>query len=238
VTDLWTVVRKEWRDAAAQDGSRLSGVLGYGLALLVLGVVFPFFQGREWLTSNTTGLLFLPVFFVAPLVADSFAGERERRTLETLLASRLSDRAIVLGKIAAAVAVGWFFALAIRALGLLTVNLRDGNSGWLSPSDDWWLSTLLSLLACVSVGGVGAVVSMRSPSVKAATQRTTWVALFLVLVPFAAISGAAIVTATYLDSFPSRLAFWLVTALAAGALVAIPVVLAVRRFRRDTIPLD
>ena len=37
------------------------------------------------------------------MIADGIPGERERHTLETLLASRLSDRSILLGKVMAAV---------------------------------------------------------------------------------------------------------------------------------------
>ena len=48
---------------------------------------------------------------VSSLVADSFAGERERHTLETLLASRLPDRAILAGKLLVPVAVAWGAAL-------------------------------------------------------------------------------------------------------------------------------
>ena len=46
-------------------------------------------------------------FFIGPEVPDPLPRERERHTLETLLASRLSDRAILLGKIGAAVGFEW-----------------------------------------------------------------------------------------------------------------------------------
>jgi ABC-type Na+ efflux pump permease subunit len=49
------------------------------------------------------------------MITDSIAGERERQTLETLLASRLPDRAILLGKVAAITLLGWLL-LALGAL--------------------------------------------------------------------------------------------------------------------------
>jgi len=69
----------------------------------------------------------VPLFLVMGVIAYSFAGDRERHTLETLLASRLSNRAILLGKIAAAVGYALRVTLLSLAAGLVTVNVAHGR---------------------------------------------------------------------------------------------------------------
>ena len=44
---------------------------------------------------------------IISFIGDAIAGERERHTLETLLASRMPDRAILLGKVIAIVLYAW-----------------------------------------------------------------------------------------------------------------------------------
>ena len=70
-------------------GGRFSLVILVG----VFGVFLPLQSGAEWVQSPATVFYWgwVPLMLVGGAVADSFAGERERHTLETLLASRLPD---------------------------------------------------------------------------------------------------------------------------------------------------
>ena len=82
---------------------------------------------REQLIVLVNGYLLAPLFLIVPLMvssvlaADAFAGEKERRTLETLLHLPIADRdlfvAKVLGAFLPALAVSWagFIAFAIVA---------------------------------------------------------------------------------------------------------------------------
>ena len=81
------------------------------------------------------------------MIADSFAGERERHTLETLLASRLSDRAILFGKIAACIAYGWLMAMLCVLVGTITENVSHWEGQVLCSTDSAsWLVLCLRLL--------------------------------------------------------------------------------------------
>ncbi|ALU12712.1 hypothetical protein EYM_06685 [Ignicoccus islandicus DSM 13165] len=70
----------------------------------------------------TAKLLLFSIFYVSmPVVAfisDSIAGERERKTLETLLASPINRRNVVIGKLAAVVVLGLLAAVA-DVIGLI-----------------------------------------------------------------------------------------------------------------------
>jgi ABC-2 type transport system permease protein len=61
------------------------------------------------------------------MIAESIVGERERRTLEIRLASRFDDRAILFGKVLAALTYGWALTLLSLALGTATVRVADGQ---------------------------------------------------------------------------------------------------------------
>jgi ABC-type transport system involved in cytochrome c biogenesis ATPase subunit len=97
------VAWKEWRELIGQRG--LSGKQGIVLFSVTFGILLALTNGRAWITSPAIALAWswVPMFLVMTVIADAFAGERERHTLETLLASRLSDGAILFGKMGAAI---------------------------------------------------------------------------------------------------------------------------------------
>ena len=137
LADVLTMVWKEWKELLLSRGGIRGGLIStVGIPLGMLGIYLPWQNGPEWVTTPLLPVAWswLPLLLVGALVADSFAGERERKTLETLLASRLSDRAILLGKIAALVGYGWGLALGSLVLGTITVNLAHRQDTMLLPS--------------------------------------------------------------------------------------------------------
>src|SRR5512135_723452 len=106
--DIFTTMWRDFREQFFSAGNRRGGWMNVAIMVGVAGLWFPLQTGREWFTSwLAVYTACFPIMTVVTLVADSFAGERERHTLETLLASRLPDRAIVLGKLLAAASYGW-----------------------------------------------------------------------------------------------------------------------------------
>ena len=178
LADAWIVMVKEWREVLLR-GMGVRGSVGFfGLILVVFGIVIPARAGWPWITVPWMALVFawLPLMLVMAVVADSFAGERERHTLETLLASRLSDASILFGKIAAAVAFAYGMLLLVSILSLVSVNV------WLSRPDPWrhlllWGGlesfgvTVIGFLLTVLCATVGVMVSLKSETVRQANLR-------------------------------------------------------------------
>jgi ABC-2 type transport system permease protein len=176
--DAWVVMLKEWREVLVR-GMGVRGSVGFfGLILIVFGIIIPARAGWNWVDIPWMALVFawLPLMLVMAVVADSFAGERERHTLETLLASRLSDAAILLGKIAAAVVFAYGMLLLVSILSILSVNV------WLTRPDPWghillwdWRETfsvvVLGLLFTVLCATIGVMVSLKSETVRQANLR-------------------------------------------------------------------
>ena len=186
MADVWTVIWKEWKEIFLQRGSLRGGAWNLLLMIGVFGVFLPLQTGRAWVESPM-GLIYwawVPLFLVISVIADSFAGERERHTLETLLASRLSDRAILLGKVGAAVGYGWGLTMVAMLVGLVTVNLAHGHGELLLyPATVFLGIVVLSLLAAGLVAGAGVLVSLRASTVRQAAQTLSIAIMLLLFVP-------------------------------------------------------
>lgn len=185
--DIWTMIGKEWKEMLGRRGGWRAGILPMLVFPVVLmGIVIPAQSGREWV--NWIGMVsvgfWLPQMLVLSVVADSFAGERERHTLETLLASRLSDESILLGKLAAAVSYACFSSFLSGMVSLITVNSLELAGG--RPWVFFTMGTIVAMgiFAVLSSGlaaGLGILVSLRSPTVRQAQQTLSMVTLFITI---------------------------------------------------------
>lgn len=186
-TDIWTVMWKEWHEFLAGGGSRWRGGLGIVVVLFVFSIFLPIQTGRSWTTSALPILIdaaYLPLSIIINMMADAFAGERERHTLETLLASRLSDRAILFGKIGAAIVFGWVLAILGSLIGLVAVNITHPSGGivFYSPGTTVGI-VVFGLLASTLAAGAGGLVSLRAGTVRQAQQMLGYGIMVLFFVP-------------------------------------------------------
>jgi ABC-2 type transport system permease protein len=184
LNDFRTIIWKEWREYLAEAGaSRSSAWLRLAVPMVVFGVFIPWRMGPQYVDSYMTLIIpsFVPLFGILAVVADSFAGERERHTLETLLATRLSDQAILSGKLAAAVLGSWVVSLAVLMLGLIGVNIIHWQGGLLLfPWDHVAVVLGFTFLVTLVLGSAGVLVSLRAPTVRQAVS--TLVYGFMIIV--------------------------------------------------------
>ncbi len=186
IGDVWTIMLKEWKELLLQRGNMRGGWLSLLVMIAVFGVYLPLQTGRGWVETPATLAIWLwvPLFLVTSVVADSFAGERERHTLETLLASRLSDRAILCGKVGAAVGYAWGITIAMLLIGVVTVNVFHGRGELVFyPPPVFVGAVVLTLLAAVLVSCVGVLVSLRASTVRQAAQTMGIAIMLLLFVP-------------------------------------------------------
>lgn len=186
LADIYAIAWKEWKEYLIQKGNLRGGFVGLLLVLGVFGIMVPYQSGLAWVEQPLSIVYWawLPLFLVIGVIADSFAGERERHTLEALLATRLTDRAILLGKITAAVAYGWGFSLAAVLLGVITVNLAHGQGTFLFyPLPVAVGIVLVSLLAALLAASAGVLVSLRAPTTRQAAQTLSIAVMVLLFVP-------------------------------------------------------
>ena len=111
---------------------------------------------RNWLPM----FLVLPIFLPILLAAQSIGGERERRTLEPLLATQASTLSIILGKSIAALVPALGITWIAAALFCAGIDLVIGS--FLLPDPAWLFGTLvLSPLLALFGNAMAVVVSSR-----------------------------------------------------------------------------
>lgn len=173
-TDVWTVLWKEWRSLIGGRARRQLLVIG---GVLTAGALtFPIEDGRGWV-SDPVGMgilaIVMPMLVVSVIVPDAIAGERERHTLATLLASPLPDRAILYGKLGFAVATGWLTGLFMLALALVAANIAAAPPDLLLYEAEILLAVLaIGFLVAILAGGIGFFVSLRASTAQEAQQLT------------------------------------------------------------------
>lgn len=153
---------------------------------------------EEQLTLLISGYLFAPLFLMVPLMvstmigADSIAGEHERKTLEGLLYTPITDFELYVGKLLTA----WLPALAITLLGavvnVIVVNLAGWNvMGRVFFPNLTWLLIVMWMSPAVAALGLAAliVVSSRAKTVQESMQVGGLIILPIIAVIIAQITG-------------------------------------------------
>jgi ABC-2 type transport system permease protein len=242
--DIWTITQKEWKELLRQRGNFRGGFLGILIFLVVLGILMPVQFGTEWVETAAFQLIiwaWLPFLLVSSVIADSFAGERERHTLETLLASRLSNRSILFGKVGAAISYAWGLTMACMVLSLITVNLVHGKGQLLMYRWEIGLGSIVfSFLIAALASGLGILVSLRAATVRQAQQTFSYV----FMLPFLPMMLLPVLPQQWQGNLILRLAdtdFSAMIPVVVGILVTLDIGLiaaALTRFQRARLILD
>ncbi len=186
IRDILTVMWREWRDMPFLRGGIKGGILSQLIFIGVLGVMLPSQSGPGFVNSPLAmfASLWGPFLLTSSLVADTFAGERERHTLETHLASRLPDRAILFGKVATVVCYAWGVTILILLLGLITTNIAYGHGKLLIyPAPIGLGALVLGLLTALLISCIGVIVSLKAATVRQAAQTLSMGFLAMILIP-------------------------------------------------------
>lgn len=173
IRDILTIMWKERKGLLRQQRSRMRALWMLIIVVVMFGVLFPWQVGLSWLTSYWSIIagVAIPFLLVGTTIPESIAGERERHTLSTLLASRLPDKAILFGKLVMSVVYGWGVFLISLIISLFVVNIVhwDGNVTFFTASIIA-VNILLSLLVACFTAGLGMLVSLRAATVQSATM--------------------------------------------------------------------
>jgi ABC-2 type transport system permease protein len=172
MSDILTMMWKESKDSLFQGGWR--SLIRPLFVVAIMGIYLPLQFGPLWVDLTPIGmvlLLWIPFFVIISFIGDAIAGERERHTLETLLASRMPDRAILLGKIVTTVFYAWAMGVFSLLLGLVLVDLFRTQGHWMFyPLDLFVDAIILILLASVLGASAGVLVSLRVSTARQAQQ--------------------------------------------------------------------
>ncbi len=184
MNDFLTVIWKELRELRSLQGTR-PGLLRLGIVVGLFGVVLPLQHGPAWVVSPASMFVigWLALFLTGTVIPDTFAGERERHTLETLLSMPLSDRAILAGKTTTGVLYGWSLAIVAYVLSIVALS-QHGGQGWILPRPLFAIGAVtMGFLGAWLSAGVGVLVSLRAATARQAYQTLNISFLLIILVP-------------------------------------------------------
>lgn len=155
---------------------------------------------QQWIVVTVLYLL-APMYLIAPLMvasviaADSFAGEKERKTLEALLYTPTTDLELYLAKLLSA----WLPAVAIAWIGFVIYGLVVNIGGWpvmrrvFFPNLTWvllavWVSPAIAAFSL----GVSVLVSVRVSSFQEAYQMGAIVVVLVVALMIGQLAGVLV----------------------------------------------
>lgn len=196
MTGAHAMAWKELREIFLAEGRPAVQMAVAGILDLAIGIGMPLFLANLLFGSiglwPTVGILcigvvsvsaFLGVIGPMPTIADAFAGERERHTLETLLATPLADRAILWGKMMAQyLVVGGHVAVLSITTGI-TAAVLLGLPGLVVIPVGLVVGGAAAAVTSSFVVGLGVLMSLRAPTVKKAQERISYVMMPFFLLP-------------------------------------------------------
>jgi ABC-2 type transport system permease protein len=195
---------------AAAGASPANGLLVMSFtAISVLGPIF----------------LTMPILTASVIAADSFAGEKERKTSEALLATPIKTNELLLGKIIASFIPAVLLTIAVFAIYGYVTN-------WLSlstfhqtilPTPSWLLMLATSPFLAVAAIGIIVLVSSHVKGIKEAQQISTLLILPVLVMPFVSILGLASLTVSFF--------IWFIVFLAIADMIIVYV--GVRTFKKE-----
>ena len=176
---------------ASMPGGIQRDMAGYSVAQQVIVVVLvyyllPFF-------------LMLPLMAASMIAADSFAGEKERKTLEALLYTPTTDRDLFIAKMLS----GWLAAIVVALGGFIIYAINVNAASWSQMHriyfpNSLWLVMVLWVVPALSGLGVGVMVlaSYRAQGFQDANQMAGLVVLPIVALFYAQMAGAIFIDVT------------------------------------------
>ena len=189
---------------------------------------------EEQLLLLVNGYLLAPLFLIVPLMvsavlaADAFAGEKERRTLESLLHLPIADRDLFVAKLLGAFGP----ALAVSWIGFILFAVVSNGVAWpvmhrIFVPTRLWLVMILWVAPAVAALGLGVMVrvSARAQTAQEANQLGGAVILPLIFLAMGQATGLLLVD------------LWLAVAIGAGvwAVALWLISRGARRFNRDSL---
>ena len=165
----------------------LSGIWGLMVVIIAFGIYEPFKTGPDWIFSPImlfSSVILIPFCISGTMTPDSFAGERERHTLEPLLATPLSDQVLLYGKIVFPASLGWTASMVAMLAGIFAANNFTLSSNlFMSRIDTILFTSVGSLAFSIFITILGVAASLHALNVMQAQLKLATAIFPLLLIP-------------------------------------------------------
>jgi ABC-type Na+ efflux pump permease subunit len=156
----------------------------------------------EYFSINILGpiTMTMPIITSAVIAADSFAGEKERKTSESLLATPLTKTELLLGKILASFLPAVIIAMIAFGIYGSIVNYLSFQQFhmFILPTVPWLLMLFAVPFLALAPISIVVLISSHVKGIKEAQQLTSLLVLPLLILPFASLLGLASLSALFM----------------------------------------
>ena len=193
-----------WITTLAPSLANTMGTSTGNIDELIMRMPAGFQQELSGLNINQQMIVFVLVYMMAPLfliiplmvastiAADSFAGEKERKTMEALLYTPTTDSELFVAKLISS----WLAAIAVALVGFVLYAIMANAAAWSQmgyiffPNAMWLVLILWVVPAVPGLGlGVMVMVSARAQGFQDAYQIGSFVVLPVLFLLFGQITG-------------------------------------------------
>ncbi|MFD2409668.1 hypothetical protein [Paenibacillus rhizoplanae] len=206
----YPVVRMQCAEFTSDKGM----LFFYGLSIGITGIIVPIFMHGVEVSLSLAALL--TAILVRPMLSDSIAGEREHRTLETLLSSPIHGKSMLWRKFEFC----FFFALGYFTITVLCSALTSFLAGGEAALIPWqWMCIMIVAAlnySAICMGGVYA--SSTSGDLRAANQRVSLLAYplsFLFVICLSVIGTVDLLSALIISCISALIYLWVISRIAA-----------------------
>ena len=171
--DIYTIAWKEWKEIFSQENNLKTGFLYLLLCVCILAIFMPLPpKNAEELASSPVDLIYfwsgIPYSLIVLYRQFGIFEERQRKTLSTLIATKIPDCAIVFGKIGATVILCWISTVLAGMLSIIKANVvNQENILFFYTGKSLLFGVCVSLLFTILTASSGMFISF---STKTATQ--------------------------------------------------------------------
>ncbi|MGB9732696.1 MAG: ABC transporter permease subunit [Candidatus Micrarchaeia archaeon] len=145
----------------------------------------------EFFSINILGPIFMtmPIITASVLAADSFAGEKERKTAESLLLTPTTNSELLMGKILASLIPAVLLTVAVFVIYATIIDYFSIKEFGIAifPNMSWCMMLINAPLLALTTIGLVVIVSTKVKGIKEAQQISTLLILPLLIIPFVSI---------------------------------------------------
>ncbi len=144
--------------------------------------------------------LTMPILTATVIAADSFAGEKERKTSEALLATPVRISELLYGKILASFIPTIFLTLGVFAIygGITDALSLNAFGSIILPTIPWLMMIAVSPFLAIAGIGVVVLISSHVRGIKESQQISTLLILPVLVMPFISVLGIAALSFAFL----------------------------------------
>jgi ABC-2 type transport system permease protein len=138
----------------------------------------------------------MPILTATVIAADSFAGEKERKTSEALLSTPVTKSELLYGKILASLIPTIILTICVFALygGVTDILAINAFHASILPTLPWIMMIATSPFLAIAAIGVVVLISSHVKGIKESQQISTLLILPVLVMPFISILGIAALT--------------------------------------------